>query len=76
MIFLDTMYVLVARPTATTTTSICSRVFKGLSVVAVRSKLRVDKDAGPVVSGVFSCGYSDGNLEGLGPGEGESMGIS
>ena len=45
-------------------------LLKATAAVVDIHKLVVDEVAGTVWSGCFSVGSSDGNLEGVGPGEG------
>ena len=47
-----------------------------MSVVAVRSILRGDDGSGSFLSYGSFKGDSDGNLEGVGPGEGDPLGAS
>ena len=49
---------------------------KGVAVVAVRSKLGCEKGAGSVLSGRSFEGDSDVNLEAVGNGEGDILGVS
>ena len=49
------------------------RLLRGVSVVADRRNPGVDKVSGAVVSGGSFEGVSDGNIEGVGPREGDIM---
>ena len=51
-------------------------LLKGVAVVADRIKLGCEEGAGTVLPGEHFEGASDGNLEGVGTGEGDPLGIS
>ena len=56
--------------------SICCRILRGVAIVLVRIKIGGDEEEGSVLSGgsfEFAC---DGNFEGVGPGEDDTLGFS